>query len=294
MASTTGTTTTYRLPLPEGSVSRRINLEPILFAGGGRALLLQVAHPSVAAGVASFSDYRRDPWNRLFRTTDVMYKLGFGTPEQSARQMKVLAARHRRVQGVDETGRRYHALDPDLLVWVWATLADTSLEVYQRVFGRLSDDELVRFHQEQVPIAVACGAPEELVPDTPESFREYFDRVMERDLVVTADARDVLLATMEPPLPTPFRQLSGPLNAAITTHLLPPSVREAYDLPYGRRERQLARRFFALARLGRALPDPVRRFPSTYQLQRERPIHLRPVGGVAPGARILARRQRTA
>ncbi len=281
----------HELPLPEDSISRRINLEPIVFAGGGRALLLQVAHPSVAAGVAGFSDYRTDPWNRLFRTVDVMLKLAFGSPEQSAQQAKVLAARHRRVQGVDETGRQYHALDPDLLVWVWATLADTSLTVHQRVFGRLARAELQRFHAEQIPVAVACGAPIEAVPATYDEFTAYFDRVVAEDLVVTSGARDVQLATMVPPLPTPLRQLAGPMNTAVTTSLLPPTLREAYELPWGPRERRSARAFFAAARVGRVLPTGLRQLPSSYQLHRERALHLRPIAGAPPGSRILARRQ---
>ena len=61
-----------RLPLGPGTLTRRINLEPVILLGGGRALLLQVAHPLVAAGVADHSDYRSDPWGRLVRTLETM------------------------------------------------------------------------------------------------------------------------------------------------------------------------------------------------------------------------------
>ncbi len=281
---------TEGLPLPAGSISRRVNLEPILFAGGARAVLLQVAHPSVAAGVAAFSDYRRDPWNRLFRTVDVMLKLAFGTPEESRRQEKILAARHKRVHGVDELGREYHALDPDLLVWVWATLADTSIDVYQRVFGRLSEAELEQFHAEQIPVAVACGAPREVVPNTWAELREYFDRMVEEELVVGDAARDVLIASEVPPLPTPIRQVLGPFNSAVTAALLPPKIRKAYGMEWNPRVAARAELFFAGARAGRVIPPRIRRMPSRMQLQRERPLHLRPVRGAGVGSRILARR----
>jgi uncharacterized protein (DUF2236 family) len=163
--------------------------------------------------------------------------------------------------------------------------------VYQRVFGRLSRAELARFHDEQIPVAVACGAPLEAVPASYDDFTAYFDRVVAEDLVVTSGARDVQLATMVPPLPTPLRQLAGPVNTAVTTSLLPPSLREACGLPWGRRERRAAEAFFAAARAGRLLPTGLRQLPSSYQLHRERAMHLRPIRGAAPGSRILARRE---
>ena len=68
-----------------GSVTWRVNGESVLLAGGGRALLLQVAHPSVAAGVEQHSSYDTDPWGRLIRTLDVVTKITFGDSEASAR-----------------------------------------------------------------------------------------------------------------------------------------------------------------------------------------------------------------
>jgi uncharacterized protein (DUF2236 family) len=230
----------------------------------------------------------------LFRTIDVMLKLSFGSPEQSARQERVLAARHRRVHGVDELGNRYHAMDPDLLLWVWATLVDTSLEVYQRVFGPLSGRELERFHQEQIAVAVACGTPREVVPDTYDEFREYFATTVESRLVVTDGARDVLLATAVPPLPAPLRQAVGPFHSAVTTALLPPPVRDAYGLEWNGRVERMAGLFFAAARTGRMLPPGVRRLPSRLQLDRDRPLRVRPVFGAGAGSRILARRRSVA
>ena len=44
----------------------RLNREAMLLLGAGpRALLLQIAHPLVAAGVADHCDFRTDPWRRL-------------------------------------------------------------------------------------------------------------------------------------------------------------------------------------------------------------------------------------
>ena len=74
----------------------RVNREAVLLAGGGRALLLQVAHPSVAAGVAQHSDYDTDPYGRLFRTLDLVTKITFGRTATADRAAAQLAARTRR------------------------------------------------------------------------------------------------------------------------------------------------------------------------------------------------------
>ena len=85
------------LPLGRDTVYWRVMSEPMIFAGGGRALLMQVAHPGVGFGVEQHSTYASDPWGRFFRTMDVMMKLSFGTPESSAKQTRMLAAMHKRV-----------------------------------------------------------------------------------------------------------------------------------------------------------------------------------------------------
>ena len=124
-----------------GIFAWRVNAEPAVFLGGGRALLMQVAHPGVGAGVEQHSSYAKDPWGRLFRTVDVMLKMSFGTPEQSARQVRLLEKMHKRVKGTTDFGDPYSAFDVDLQVWVWATLVDTALKVYEQVQGELWPSE---------------------------------------------------------------------------------------------------------------------------------------------------------
>src|SRR3712207_5546454 len=109
------------------TVTWRVNREAVLLAGGGRALLLQVAHPSVAAGVVQHSDYDVDPWGRLYRTLDLVTRITFGRPATSEKAAKRLRTAHGAVRGERDDGASYRALDPDLLLWVWATLVETSL-----------------------------------------------------------------------------------------------------------------------------------------------------------------------
>src|SRR6476661_2280383 len=102
---------------PEDAVIRRVGREGALVMGGGRALLMQLAHPSVAQGVAEHSDFEADPMARLRGTLEATYTIVFGTDEAAARTAASVHAVHDRV-----TGAGYRANDPELLCWVNATL----------------------------------------------------------------------------------------------------------------------------------------------------------------------------
>ena len=122
---------------PEG-MAWRIGRESALLLGGGRALLLQVAHPLVAAGVAAHSDYRNNPWRRLEQTMRTVWTIVYGTRAEADAVAARIRAGHSRVRGEIKrdmgpfrSGTRYSALDPQLLLWVHATLVDTALLVYR-------------------------------------------------------------------------------------------------------------------------------------------------------------------
>src|SRR5918996_341671 len=94
---------------PDG-MAWRVGRELALLLGGGRALLLQVAHPLVAAGVAAHSDYRRDPWKRLEGTMNAVWAVVFGSRAQADRSAPRVRAVHSRVNGHTATGVQYSAL----------------------------------------------------------------------------------------------------------------------------------------------------------------------------------------
>jgi len=125
---------------PDGA-AWRIGRELALLLGGGRALLLQVAHPLVAAGVAEHSDFRENPWKRLEGTMNAVWAVVFGTRAQADRAARRVRAMHSRVQGHTAAGTPYSALDPELLLWVHATLVDTALLVYGQWVRPLGAEE---------------------------------------------------------------------------------------------------------------------------------------------------------
>ncbi|GAC1605806.1 MAG: hypothetical protein NVS3B21_35470 [Acidimicrobiales bacterium] len=249
------------MPFGPGSATWQIDLEPSVVLGGGRALLMQVAHPSIAAGVTEHSDYASDPYGRLFGTLDVMMKMLFGHPEVSALQRQVLSDRHRYVRGATAEGTPYRASDPALLLWVWATLVDTALLVYDTVFGTLDEDVRRRFYLEQRLLAQGCGVPDDECPPDIEAFRTYVQSMLDTGLHVTPAARTIAATVLAPPLPA-WLVGAAPLNRLITTSLLPVTLRDEYGLRWDR-PRELASRI-ALGALGgglRLVPRSVRQRP---------------------------------
>src|SRR5439155_12475986 len=111
---------------------RRITRERVMLLGGPRALLLQIAHPMVAAGVADHSGFDRDPWERLWSTLDVVLDVVFGDTVRAGAAASRVTALHHDVAG-SRDGIPYRALDPDLLLCVHATLVDSAL-VTSRTF----------------------------------------------------------------------------------------------------------------------------------------------------------------
>lgn len=237
----------------------RVNRESVLLLGGGRALILQVAHPLVAAGVAEHSNYREDPWGRLYRTLDTVMKIVFGPTRTAEQTAARLARMHSRVSGVtSEAGGRYpagtpyEASDPELLLWVHATLVDTAMLVYRRYVGPLEGAAAERYYADQVRLGELFGVPREQQPPDLAAFHTYVADMLASDRIApTAAMRDVADSIFRPPLPFPARPVVEALNLA-TAGMLPPSIRADLDLPWGPRRERFARGSRAVVR--RSMP----------------------------------------
>ena len=169
------------------------------FLGGGTAVLLQVAHPLVAAGVAAHSSYERDLWRRLVRTLRALYLITYGSRAEADGAARAVPAAHARVNGGTETklgvfpaGTAYSADDPELMAWVHATLVHSSLCAYQRFERRLSPDEQERYCREMAFVARLFGTPAAAIPSTLADLREYFAaQIGSETITVTEPARAI-------------------------------------------------------------------------------------------------------
>src|ERR1700704_1188017 len=156
----------------EDSITRRVSRENILLLGGGPALLRQLAHPKVAAGVDDHSDFRSQPIRRLRRTVRTTMAIIFGDRETALAAARRVNQVHGRVRGRD-----YRALDPELLLWVHATLVDSALVTYETFVRPLLTREREAFYQESKVIGELVGVPCDRFPDTLRNFGAYLDQM---------------------------------------------------------------------------------------------------------------------
>ncbi|HJQ72898.1 MAG TPA: oxygenase MpaB family protein [Actinomycetota bacterium] len=245
---------------PPGTVARRVNAESALILGGPRALLMQLAHPLVAAAVADHSDFPRDAFGRLANTLDLTLTVSFGDEQQRSAAAERVAETHRRVTG-GRVGRRYRAQDPELLLWVHATLVDSALLTHDRFVRSIGPAARERYHEEMKRQAVAFGVPEDLLPGSFGRFRGYVDEMVAR-LDVTGEARALSLGVLYPPAPVPLRPLLGAMRF-VTTGLLPERLRAEYGLAWDPTRQRALDAVGAAIRGGVVplLPDIWRRWP---------------------------------
>jgi uncharacterized protein (DUF2236 family) len=223
-----------------GSEVWRVGRERILLVGGPAALLLQLAHPLVAAGVADHSDFLADPFERLRRTLDATLRISFGDAEQVREAAARVGATHRRVQGTllagvgpFSAGTPYRASDPELAMWVHATLVFVAIKTYELFVGHLSWARRERYYGEAGRFARLFGVTDEVLPGTYRSFLGYV-RSMEQGehLAVGDQARSLAVQILHPPVPAVL-SVTRPASRAVTAALLPERIRQQFGLRFG-------------------------------------------------------------
>jgi uncharacterized protein (DUF2236 family) len=242
------------------STMAEVNRERVLLVGGQRALVMQLAHPLVAAGVAEHSDFPARSMERLRRTLDLSLALIYGTEAEAEAASAGIRSIHERVTG-SAAGRAYSANDPQLLLWVNATLVDTTLLVYERFVRPLTERDRRRYYLETVDAADLFGIPRAVIPADLDAFRGYVGRMLQGpELRATAEGRRLVADVLRPPLPLPLRVPTAAVRL-ITLSLLPERIRSMFGLRAGIRSRA------ALATASRAsrlllpvLPAAMRQF----------------------------------
>lgn len=287
-----------------------IAAEAVLLAGGGRAILLQIANPAVGKGVARHSDFANRPLERLANTVTYAYATVFATPAELAAVVSRVNRAHAPVVSRpgerDETGAilasvsgnterhpaagsgpdaadkpeagprpgaadkpdadprpgaAYNAFDPEAQLWVAATLYQTALTVYEKVFGQLAPRDAEEVYQRYAVLGSALQMPADLWPADLGAFRDYWDTAV-RELHVTDPARRVAQDLLHPRTAPLWLRTAMPLVRLVTTGLLGEELRRAFVLPWSdRSERRYDRLFRLAAAVYPRLPRRLRHLP---------------------------------
>jgi uncharacterized protein (DUF2236 family) len=257
---------------PDVVVARKINREAVVLLGWGRAILLQFAHPLVAAGVRDFSHFDRSAGGyvrRVRRTVGGMLDITFGTEAEAREVIRRINTIHADVHGrlkedvgTFPAGTPYTATDPDLLLWVHATLLDSMLLAYETLVAPLTPAERDLFCAEAAETGEALGIPLDRMPRTVTQLRAYMDRMYASGrIAVGPDARSLAASLFSPPL-GPAVSLFR-ITRLVTVGFLPPAIREGYGFPWDSRRERTCRALMKLIRqVRRLLPPMLREWPS--------------------------------
>ena len=209
------------------------------------ALLLQIAHPTVGAGVTEHSDFQADPWGRLFRTLDYVALSVYGGPQRAGATGRTIHDMHRRIKGVKPDGTRYHALEPEAYAWVHATLAIAGVEGTRRFVKPMRDDQLEAFWAEWRPLGRTLGIRDSELPETWAALNDYYARMLIERLERTAAVDDLLAVLggpVDPPsfIPRTAWTVIGPISLRTLRQtgvwMLPPTLRDRFGLRWTRAE----------------------------------------------------------
>ena len=254
-------------------LAARVNGETVVVLGWGRAILMQLAHPLIAAGVGAHSRFDVRPLAYLQRmrgTISAMLSLTFGSEAEIRQTAERINAIHRRVRGRLEhavgrhaAGTPYDATDPALLAWVHATLVDSQLLTYALFVEPLSADEEDRYCAEAAQVGPRLGVPPGRLPDSRDRLDGYLREMQDGDQLAVGDQARRLAASL---LALPGGLWVAParrLGRLATLGLLPAGIRDAYGFAWSARDARRLRTAAALLRGARRIAPPLmRRWPA--------------------------------
>jgi uncharacterized protein (DUF2236 family) len=236
------------------AVTWRIDREAVIFLGAGRALLLQLAHPWVAAAIAEHSRTLADPIGRFHRTFDVVFTMVFGSRDSALAAARRLHRRHATIVGVlpeaigpFDIGSSYRANEVAALRWVHATLVETALIAHDLILPPLSVEERERYWAESRLFGALFGLNSADLPADWASFAAYNEAMVQSDtLSVSTAAREVagqIFAGQRPWLRPPH------WYQALTAQMLPNRLRTGFGFAFDESERRASERALGWIRL---------------------------------------------
>lgn len=237
--------------------------EAVVLVGAGAAILLQVSHRPVGAGVARHSDFAADPLKRLRHTLQFVYAAVLPEAEPARERIAAwVGAAHAPVRGADAGGRAYSAADPQAQLWVTATLYWAAERTRWRIWGELDPEDAERIYRDYAELGTLLGMPAGLWPSDRAAFARYWEAAVVR-LEVTQEARDIardLFAAEQAPW---WLRRVMPVARFVTAGMLPGRIRTELGLDWdGVQARREARLWGVLRAVYPCLPRRLRHLPS--------------------------------
>ncbi len=258
-----------------GSTAWQLQKEAVVFLGSLRAALLQLAHPYVAYAIDQHSKTRTDVQGRFQRTFMNVFAMVYGDLDTALAAARTVHRVHTRINGVIpadvgpfKAGHRYHANESSALLWVYATLVHTVIEVHGLVLGPLSAATKDAYYRDSTSFALLFGIPLDELPADYPGFEDYVQRMLASDtLTVSEPALDMSKFLLVPPRPAlaPVTQWMKLLTAT----MLPERLRAGFELPLSAADRLLVRSSLRAFRpLYRATPRRLRYVPAYVEARR--------------------------
>lgn len=261
---------------PADSMIRRLHSERLIAFSGVRALLMQACDPLAVVGFRKHSILFDDPRTRLMSTDQRMSRMYFGDRALAERTGAEIQAMHRKVKGTVKEqygpiakGARYSADDPELMLWTLATLADSALLYWERIFGALDAEERESYWADYRQIGMLLGMPSDSMPATEPELRDYVrGRLDDGSLYISPEVRDRSTGIIfDPPFDGWLKLVLTPVSEAIklsSIGFLPEEIREMYDFSWDPARETLLRTSLLQIRIASRLwPDVIRRHPAS-------------------------------
>lgn len=243
--------------------------EVILLAGAGRAILLQLANPSVGRGVAENSTFAQRPLDRLNSTLTYVYGTVYGNEEQANEVRRRVNRAHAPVRRAgDGSSAGYSAFDPKLQLWVAATLYDTARTVIEKIYGPLDGDTADAVYQHYARLGTALQLPPDMWPKDRAAFARYWQEQL-TCLSAGDGALSVAKDLLHPANVPWWYHAIMPTARFLTAGFLPAPLRQDFGLQWsGRHERRFHRTMRVLAFAYPKLPARLRHSYRDYCLNK--------------------------
>lgn len=238
---------------------------------GAANVIMQLAWPEVGYGVVESrvddGNVYKHPVKRTRTTLTYVAVAMLGTEDERKAYRRAINGQHAKVRSTDTSPVRYHAMDPELQLWVAACLYRGVEDIYRHFIGDIGSEAADQIYADSAALGTTLQVRPQMWPASRQAFEDYWTRALERvsiDDTVRAHLTGIANLRM---FPRPLSILMGRFHRFVTTGFLPPLFREQMRLDWSDRDqRRFERLIKAVAAVSLRLPVPLRQFPYNFYL----------------------------